>query len=446
MLFLGQNSQDKIVFAKLLGENSSKPYEMLKKMISSERVRLVVICFVAASLGLPVAIISIAKFVLFATVLLTLLSKQRPTNPEGLTLQQLWTTRLALAVLAIYAVSILWSTAPSEQALVALAKYGKLLVFPAFLVLIRTRQEALSALVAFMCAQAFLLVSSWLLYFHVPVPWATSVAAKVSHAVFSSYLDQGIISAVMAAVFWHLRILAADERFRLLATVMAFAAIGNVFVAFVGRTGHLVGVAMMSLAIFWALPNRLRAAALVVPPLIFMIAVFSFDKVASRFSSVKTDLVAYSSKPESVTSTGVRLSFWKTTAGMISEKPVLGYGAGSWATEYNRVDRRDNPAHTDLDRGSNPHQEFLLWGTQLGLGGIVLLAGFLFSVMRDLRRMEPPLAKAGLSVLLALVISCFLNSSLYDAYIGDFFCISLAVLLAFGARRQRDSSAQGATS
>lgn len=415
-------------------------------MKNSQHLRLGLISFVAASAGLSLAIISVGKFLLLVSVLVMLLVRPKRASTDGLALQKMWTLWLAIAVVTAYAFSLLWTTAPMQQALAALGKYGKFLIFPALLVLIRTRQEASVALVAFLGAQMFLLLSSWMLYFHVPVPWATSVLAKISYSVFSSYLDQGIISAAMAAVFWHLRAFAPNNRIRALAVFMAVAAAGNVFVVFIGRTGHLVGVAMISLVVFWALPRKFRPAVLIIPPLIFMIAFFSFDKVALRFSSVKTELSAYSAKPETVTSSGVRLSFWKTTAGMISEKPVLGYGAGSWATEYNRVDRRDNPAHTDLDRGSNPHQEFLLWGTQLGLGGIVLLAGFLFSVMRDLRRMEPPLAKAGLSVLLALVISCFLNSSLYDAYIGDFFCISLAVLLAFGARRQRDSSAQGATS
>jgi O-antigen ligase len=37
-------------------------------------------------------------------------------------------------------------------------------------------------------------------------------------------------------------------------------------------------------------------------------------------------------------------------------------------------------------------------------------------------------------VLLALVIACLFNSSLYDAYIGDFFCLALGLLLAYGAR------------
>lgn len=56
------------------------------------------------------------------------------------------------------------------------------------------------------------------------------------------------------------------------------------------------------------------------------------------------------------------------------------------------------------------------------------------AVMLDWRKMDTPIARAGQSVLVALVISCLVNSSLYDVYIGDFFCLSLGVLLVYGAR------------
>ena len=65
--------------------------------------------------------------------------------------------------------------------------------------------------------------------------------------------------------------------------------------------------------------------------------------------------------------------------------------------------------------------------------------------MRDFHKMERPIARAGQSVLLALAVSCLFNSSLYDAYIGDFFCVSLGVLLAYGFHgREVDPNAMAA--
>lgn len=326
-----------------------------------------------------------------------------------------------------------------DQALGAMGKYGKFLVIPALLVLIRTHREATWALAAFLGGQAFLLISSWLLYFHLPVVWATSNMAKDYYAVFSSNLDQGIMSAVVAALFWHLRTLAPNRTLFYFSIAMSLLALGNVFFLFIGRTGHLVGVAMISMAIFWALPRRYRLATILVPPLLLLVAIFSFDKVAQRFSFTKTEISQYSAGVGAATSTDNRLDFWIGSAEAIVAKPLAGTGVGSWATTYNRIQQLRYPTHKDLTVGGNPHQEFLLWGVQLGVGGIMLLLALLGAVMLDLLKMDRSVARAGQSVLAALAVSCLFNSSLYDAYIGDFFCLSLGVLLAYGIRSRAAS-------
>lgn len=402
-------------------------------MLKNPGIRLGLVCLAAASVGLSMAIISISKVLLVLAVLPALLWGRR-IAADGAPLQKMWAPLLATLIVFVFAFGLLWTSAPLDQALGALGKYGKFLVIPALLVLIRTRHEAWHALVFFLGAQVFLLVSSWLLYFQMPVPWATSNMAKNFYAVFSSYLDQGIMSAVLAAIFWHLRALAPNRPWFYTAIALSLLALANVFVVFVGRTGYLVGMAMVSLAIFWALPRRYRLPSLLVPPLLLVIVFFSSDKVAQRLSVIKSEVSAYSVKPEFGTSSGIRLSLWKTSVEAIAQKPLMGSGSGSWATEYNRIERLKNPARQDLGYKShgNPHQEFLLWGVQLGVGGIFLLFAFLGAVLLDLRKMDRSVAWAGQSVLLALAVSCLFNSSLYDAYIGDFFCVSLGILLAYG--------------
>lgn len=400
---------------------------------NSFNVRVVIAFLAAASAGLSVAIISLSKFLLVITALVVLL-RGKPVTDEEASWQSMWTPRLVLATVFAFALSLLWTSAPMAQALGAMGKYGKFLAIPALLVLLRTHREAACALFAFLGAQAFLLISSWLLYFHVPLVWATSNMALDRYAVFSSYLDQGIMSAAMAAVFWHLKTLAPNRPLFYAAAVMSLLALGNVFVVFLGRTGYVVGVVMVALAFLWGLPKRYRLAAVLVPPLLLILAIFSVDKVAQRFSFTKTEISAYSSGVGAATSTDNRLDFWRGSVEAISEKPLAGSGVGSWATEYNRIERLNHPAHKDLGIGGNPHQEFLLWGVQLGVGGIFLLIAFLVAVMIDFLKMETPAARAGLSVLAALAVSCLFNSSLYDAYIGDFFCLSLGVLLVYGIR------------
>ena len=400
--------------------------------------RLAIACLAAASTGLSVAIISISKVLLLITSLGVLL-RDRQVAVAGGALQKMWTLRLVLVIVFVFAASLLWTSAPMSQALVALGKYGKLLIIPALLVLIRTYREATWVVLAFLGAQAFLLVSSWLLYLHLPVFWATSRTAQTSYAVFSSYLDQGIMSAVVAGIFWHLRALAPSRPLAYVCVLMSILALGNVFIVFTGRTGHLVGIGMMSLAIFWALPRRYRFGSLLLPPLLFLLIFFSSDKVAQRFLDIKTNVSAYSAGIGASTAADNRLDFWVGSLKAISEKPFVGTGIGSWATEYDKIQGLKNSALKNSGIGSgkkygNPHQEFLLWAVQLGVGGIVLLLAFLGAALFDLLKMATPVARAGQSVLAAWMVSCLFNSSIYDAYIGDFFCLSLGVLLVYGLR------------
>lgn len=392
--------------------------------------RVAIVSLAAASAGMSMAAMSLGKLFLLLTVLLVLLrNNHKPGGPVSW--QVLWTPKIILVILAAFACSLLWTTGPFDQAMEAVGKYGKFLVIPAVLILIRSRQEATLVLTIFLGFQVFLLFSTWLLYFHVPVVWASGKHAKEFFAVFSTYLDQSIMSAIVAALFWHLKSLAPNRPLFYGAIAISLLALGSVFFVFVGRTGQLVGLTMIALAVFWVLPKRYRLASIAIPPLIAVLA-FSLGAIPQRFLTAGSEVSSYMDKPAAITSTGVRLYFWKTSLEAMAQKPLVGSGVGSWTTEYNRIERQKNADFEVLKAASNPHQEFLLWGVQLGVGGVLLLLAFMGAVMKDLLKMDAPIARAGQSVLAALVVSCLFNSSLYDANIGSFFCLTLGVLLACG--------------
>ncbi|MEO7953788.1 MAG: O-antigen ligase family protein [Polaromonas sp.] len=377
------------------------------------------------------ALISIAKFLLMIGALVALLLAPRATV-TGNRLAGTLTPVVVLATLALFAVSLFWTVAPPADALGSLAKYGKLMVIVLLLALIRDRREAMYALGAFVLAQTFLLASSWMLFAHLPVPWATSNMATTQYAVFSSYLDQGIIGAVFAAICWHLRELAPGKFGRHTAVFLALMALLNVLFVLIGRSGHVVAIALLSLGIMWELPKRYRAVVVVLPFLLALGLFFSSSKVRERLTQVETEVQSYSPGLASASSSGTRLVFWHSAVQMISQRPLSGFGVGSWSTEYNRLSREKNPAHVDIDGNGNPHQEYLLWGVQLGVPGILLLLALMAAVLRDSLRMEKNCARATQSTLVALAVACLFNASLYDAQIGDFFCVLLGLLLALG--------------
>jgi O-antigen ligase len=394
-------------------------------------LRLAIVCMAAASVGLSVALISIFKLLLLLGGMATLLFAQRARgHGESLT-----RTRVPLAVLAtlfLFALSLLWTVAPQADALGALAKYGKLILILLMMALIQNRREAMYALAAFVAGQFFLLASSWMLFAHLPVPWATSDATLTEYAVFSSYIDQGIRNAVLAATCWHLRGLAPGRYGRHIAIFLATTSLFSVFFLLNGRTGHVVGIALLSIAIMWELPKKYRSFVVLLPFLLALALFFSSTKVRDRLTAVQTDLQSYSGQMQPETSSGIRIALWRRAIESIAQHPFAGAGVGSWLTESNRLQHEQRPESNSIDGYGNPHQEYLLWGVQLGIPGVVALLVLMLSLLAETRRMETQYARAAQSCLLALAVACLFNSSIYDSLIGEFFCVSIGLLLALG--------------
>lgn len=401
-------------------------------------LRLLLVCIMATAVALPIALIGLAKILLLLALLAALF-----TNGQRL-IREIWgaagTARATLVLMLVLALSLSWSEATWPGAFSAWAKHGKLLLIPVILGMLRSRQEALLALACFGAGQLFLLTSTWLLYAGAPLPWAISRehASQASHAVFSSYLDQSIMTSIAAAIAWHLREHIPGRHGKAIAITTILAAFACVFLIFKGRTGHVVAVAMISLALFWELPKRFRWAIVLITPLLLLALFIGSSKVRERLEESRIDILAFDQKNDASTSTGIRLNLWQRSLQAMAERPWIGYGVGSWEMQYNRMQKKFLPEHQPIK--GNPHQEYLLWGVELGILGIALILGFMASIYRDAIGMPVPYRRTLLSVLLGLALACLFNCSLYDALIGDFFCLTLGLLLALGLRPDTNTS------
>jgi O-antigen ligase len=73
-----------------------------------------------------------------------------------------------------------------------------------------------------------------------------------------------------------------------------------------------------------------------------------------------------------------------------------------------------------------------MWAVQLGTVGVALLLAFLVALVRDASRFRPEIRRAIKTLVVMLGAVCLFNSVLFDALIGDYFCIMLGLLLAMG--------------
>ena len=129
---------------------------------------------------------------------------------------------------------------------------------------------------------------------------------------------------------------------------------------------------------------------------------------------------------------GNRLQFIKITGEMILEKPVIGHGIGSWLEQY---PERALQAGADETHGmSTPHNDYLLYGAELGLIGVVgLLAVYLAIAIQGLKQIP----QHGLGLFLISVT--LLVGSMFNALLRDWkFGMPMMILLAIAYRRSSE--------
>ena len=325
--------------------------------------------------------------------------------------------------------SLFWTESLTSIGVWALVKHAKLLEVLLLVLLIQSVGDAKTGISALMLGQSFLLLSSWLLAFGVPIPWTLDPAGK--YVVFSSYLDQSIMFASMAAVAWHLRNEGLWPKW--VSTLFTVAALLNVFFLLEGRTGHVVGVVVFSLIVMWSVPKPYRYIAFGITSVLLSLVLYVYSLAFNtRLSGVVTESQQYAQKTDVQTSAGWRLNAWHRSLEAIQEKPLLGHGIGSWALTVKRFEGEKGTSVFGESNSSNPHQEYLLWSVELGVVGLLLFLLLLFSIAKDALLYTTPIQRSIFSVAAVLAVACLFNSVLYDDLIGDYFCVTLGLLMAYG--------------
>jgi O-antigen ligase len=394
--------------------------------------RLGLVCLAALSVSLPMAWISLAKVLVFVTALVVLLGHVagRRTDPQ---IRQLWTP-WALAMLLLFsACSLWWTSADLPSALESFIKHAKLLEVVLLVSLIRSVAEARMAITFFAYGQAFLLLSSWLMFIGIAVPWHAN--APTPYVVFSTYLDQSIMFATTASVFWYLR---SDKLWpQWLGIVLAALALANTLLLLEGRSGYAVALTALALAAMWTMPPRLRLATLVITPVVLLLGLsLGSAQVQERVTKILRESQEYASGQtvQMESSSGWRLNAWRRSLQAMQEKPLLGHGVGAWTPAVKRLEGSAATKVFGEGNHSNPHQEYLLWGVELGVGGSLLMLAALACMARDALRFPTNVQRATLAVVAATAVACLFNSALYDDLMGDFFCVALGLLMALGTR------------
>jgi len=246
-------------------------------------------------------------------------------------------------------------------------------------------------------------------------------------------ISLGIFLAIAAA--WMLNeAFDASERRTVLTYLAAYAFTEWVVVQFaVTRTGTLMVYLLSGLVIFRRLKFNRRAMAIVAfVSVVIMGIVLSNGDGNRRLQGVGAAIAALQDGSVG-TGESNRLQFLRVTGAMIAEKPMIGFGIGGWRQEY---PVRAQGLETALM--STPHNDYLLYGAELGVVGLILLAWIFWALVRESFRTTSNKSTALLIVMAALIVSSMFNAMLRDWRFG----VPVMLLIAIAYRESRSISPQ----
>ena len=421
------------------------------KFVWVEKFALFATCCLAFSVSLGVAMVSISSLLVVLAALFLFIKGQvrgavldQSTNSDGnqvatnyLTPKErkfsysnlasnLWSPWAIGVGLLWIAISIFWSISSWPQIGAELVRSARILVIPLVLYIIRSEEQVLKVIGVWVWGQIFVILSSYWLWLGLSAPWALSEEAVNHFTPYTTSLDQPIMSAVTFGVIWFFK-----EHFaklwgqwgRLLVNAVLALFLVNVCFLMIGRSGMLSMILVLTVIGWWTLKPKFRKFTVFIPFVIFGLLYLASPKFQDRISKIPAEITEYK-KGKIETSQAIRLEFWHRSVQAITQKPLIGFGVGSWPQAYVIALNGEEGIQAD-----SPHQQFLLWWVEEGTVGFLLLVAIYVSILRDAYKLEPRAKNALISTLNVLLFTSLMNCPLQGAGISEFFCLIIGALM-----------------
>lgn len=331
---------------------------------------------------------------------------------------------ISAALFLLLALGVSYGEALRREALSTLSKYSDLLYIPVFMMIFREPRTRTLALHALACSLASIIVLSYLIRFGL-LPKLPFISGTIdSPTVFKLKLTHNLLVAFGAFLFVWLGHVATHQRLRMFWYGLALLAVLNVTLMVQGATGYLV-LGALTLLLGWQYLGWRGIAGAMLAVTVLLATILSVpNPFQERVITVQRELQNWNPGEIAETSTGLRLEFYQNSLAIVARHPLTGVGTGGFPAAYARQVQGTGKVET-----RNPHNEFLHIATQVGVIGVILLAGLLLSQWQLASRMRSP-AERGLArgLVLTMVIGCLFNSLLLDHTEGLFYAWLTGVL------------------
>lgn len=345
---------------------------------------------------------------------------------------------LALALLALVLAGSTWSIAPPDEVQDGMRKYTKLLVLP-LAVCLCWRAPALPARVLrWSLAGCGVLATSLYLVWLDSMPTSDlgwwRVGDMSDPYAFRNHITTGILLSFAACASFLLATYQKDTRARL-AWIVAGLYFGAPILMGNGRTGYVgLFIGLFAVYLLRGRVTMLRSV-LVAAAMSVMFAGVYF--VSPNFKTRMDLLVTEVTSDNAASPNGLRMSFIETGVQAVIDRPLLGYGTGSFSEVFAPVAQRIWAGSPQEQKTRHqPHSEPLLMAVQFGLIGVGLYFALLGAIGRAaLYRRDQTYDALALLVAVYGVTSLF-NSLLWDPTEAYWFLLLAGALYAHCAARR----------
>jgi O-antigen ligase len=334
----------------------------------------------------------------------------------------------AAVFFAALVIGILYSPVPAPVAWsTSASKYSELVMIVALLWAAVSEKTRRRALYFFLTAIALNLVVSYSLGFALVDSFPGLRGYPAYPIGFRLSVTHNILVSVGAFAALLLAREAKTPAVR--AGLVAFAVICgyNVLFMVIGRTGYVLLAVLVAYFFVTSFRGwRGPAACAVVLACAFSGAYYGSANFHSRVDAIASDLSRWQPGAGDSTSVGQRVGYYRTSAQIVAEHPLTGVGTGAFPDAYARqVKGTDAPATT------NPHNDYLYVGVQLGVPGMLLMLVLYGTAWHSARRLPSRLERdLARGVVLTMAIGGLFNSVLLDHTEGLLFAWAVAVLFA----------------
>lgn len=242
----------------------------------------------------------------------------------------------------------------------------------------------------------------------------------------------GIFHAIAAAWLLDTALSQADKKTLAVGLIAYFYISSAVLLFAMTRTGILLWFLLSLIAVLRHVKFSVRGILSLLLGLVTLFAAWQLSPVARERAEVTIQSVRDFYNGQMGSGQGNRLQFIKITGEMILEKPIIGHGIGSWLEQY---PERALRAGADETHGmSTPHNDYLLYGAELGIVGVIgLLSIYMAIAIQGIRQIP----RHGLGLFLISVT--FFVGSMFNALLRDWkFGMPMMILLAIAYRGSSD--------